>query len=40
MEGDIKTGERDRSETMFEDNTALSLLFLEHVVVAAIHDVL
>jgi len=40
MEGDIDTGERDRSKTTLEDNIALSLLFLKHTVIVAVHDVL
>jgi hypothetical protein len=40
VEGDIKTSKRDRSETTLEDNIAVSLLFFNRSVIAAIHDVL
>jgi hypothetical protein len=39
-EGDIDTSERDRSETMLEDNIALGPLFLKRAVIAAVLDVL
>jgi hypothetical protein len=40
VEGDIKASKRDRSETTLEDNIALSLLFFNRAIIAAIHDVL
>lgn len=40
MEGDIKSSKRDRSKTTLEDNIALSLLFFNRAIIAAIHDVL
>ena len=40
MEGDIKASKRNRSETTLEDNIALSLLFFNRAIIAAIHDIL
>jgi hypothetical protein len=40
VEGNIKASKRDRSETTLEDNIALSLLFFNRAIIAAIHDVL
>ena len=40
MEGDIKASKRNRSETTFENNIALSLLFFNRAIIAAIHDIL
>jgi len=40
VEGYIKASKRNRSETTLEDNIALSLLFFNRAIIAAIHDVL
>jgi hypothetical protein len=40
VEGDIKASKRDRRETTLKDNIALSLLFFNSAIIAAIHDVL
>jgi hypothetical protein len=40
VEGDIKTSKRDRSETTLEDNIAISILFFNRAIIAAIHDVI
>jgi hypothetical protein len=40
VEGDIKASQRDRSETTLEDNIAISFLFFDRAIIAAIHDVL
>jgi len=39
VEGDIKASKRDRSKTTLKDNIALSFLFFNRTIIAAIHDV-